>query len=88
MLEGKKFGFIFVDHWHGYKTTANAITRCKNLLLDGGFILFHDCIDPSNYDQNHPYGVYQAILDNLCDDERFIFYGNFGCTTLFRYIQK
>ena len=84
--EGRKAGFIFVDHWHGYKETFEAAERSKDILLPGGFILFHDFLDPGNAQPGHPYGVYQAVLDAFADDDRMQFSGLFGSTALFRMI--
>jgi hypothetical protein len=84
ILEQRKFSFIFVDHWHGYKATLQAATYAKELLEEGGFILFHDYNDPSNSDPAHVYGVYQAVCDTLIPDENYQFFGISGCTALFR----
>lgn len=43
---GASFGFVFVDHWHGYDATLAVVKRAKTLLAPGGFILFHDFLDP------------------------------------------
>lgn len=82
--EKRKFGFMFVDHWHGFEATLEAAEFGRELLTDGGFILFHDYNDPSNFDPEHVYGVYQAVAETLLPDERFTFFGNFGCCGLFR----
>ncbi|MGP0091110.1 MAG: O-methyltransferase [Xanthobacteraceae bacterium] len=82
--EGRKFGLIFIDHWHGYDATFEAATLGKALVAEGGFILFHDYNDPSNRDPGHVYGVYQAVADVLLPCSEFMFYGNFGCCGLFR----
>jgi predicted O-methyltransferase YrrM len=82
--EGRRFDFIFIDHWHGYDATYEATTLAVDLLSDGGFVLFHDYNDPSNYDPQHVYGVYQAVADTLLGAPDFLFYGNFGCCALFR----
>lgn len=81
---GRKFGFIFIDHWHGYRATKEAADFAKDLLPIGGFVLFHDFNDPSNADVHHVYGVYQAVLDSMGNDDRFCFYGVSGCCALFR----
>lgn len=85
LAERRRYGFIFVDHWHGYDSTLEAATRGRQLLEPGGFILFHDCLDPGNADPSHPYGVYQAVkmsYGEAADD--MAFYGNFGCCGLYR----
>ncbi|CAB4326856.1 MULTISPECIES: class I SAM-dependent methyltransferase [unclassified Brucella] len=81
----RRFGFVFVDHWHGYDATYEAASRLENLLLDGGFVLFHDVINPGNADPDHPYGVFQAIDDTIRKDSRFVFCGNFGCCSLYQF---
>ena len=81
---GKSYGFIFVDHWHGYEATYEAAMRAKKLLKNGGFCLFHDYNDPANTDPEHVYGVYKGANDAMLCDPNFEFYGLFGCTALFR----
>ena len=81
---GKKVGLIFVDHWHGYKETFEAAERGLKLLSPGGYIFFHDFLDPGNIIPEHPYGVYQAVLDVFGDDQRAQFCGLFGSAALFR----
>lgn len=84
-VQGKKYGFIFIDHWHGYQATIDAAELAKKLLVDGGFVMFHDFLDPGNADRRHVYGVYQAVLDRIIDDERFSFAGVSGCCAIFQY---
>jgi SAM-dependent methyltransferase len=81
---GRKFGFVFIDHWHGYDATYEAASRVRDLLKPGGYVLFHDFLDPGNSDPNHVYGVYQAVLDTICLDDEFEFICNSGCCGLFR----
>jgi predicted O-methyltransferase YrrM len=82
--EGRKVGFMFIDHWHGYKETFEAAERAKDILSPEGYILFHDFLDPGNTQADHPYGVYQAVLDSFGDDGRMEFRGLFGSTALFQ----
>lgn len=84
---GRQFGFVFVDHWHGYQATHDVSSRLGFLLRTGGFALFHDFVNPWNADPDHVYGVYQAVMDTLCSDDRFLFYGNFGCCSLWRKVR-
>jgi predicted O-methyltransferase YrrM len=84
----RRFGFIFVDHWHGYEATLAVARRCKDVLLPGGYVQFHDFLDPSNADPQHVYGVYQAVLDSICEDDRFVFDSLAGCTAVFRFATK
>jgi predicted O-methyltransferase YrrM len=86
-VQGKKYGFIFIDHWHGYQATIDAAELAKNLLVDGGFVMFHDFLDPGNADRRHVYGVYQAVLDRIVDDDRFSFAGVSGCCAIFQYAE-
>jgi predicted O-methyltransferase YrrM len=79
----RTFGFIFVDHWHGYEATCDAATRVPGLLSAGGYVMFHDFFDASNRDPDHVYGVYQAVIDIFGDDQRFIFAGAAGGAALF-----
>lgn len=85
ILMKRKFGFIFVDHWHGYDATYDVAVRLEKLLLGGGFALFHDAINPGNADPDHPYGVFPAIEDTIRKDKRFVFCGNFGCCSLYQF---
>lgn len=88
ILMARKFGFVFVDHWHGYDATHDVAVRLEKIMLDGGFVLFHDAINPGNADPDHPYGVFPAIMDTLSVDDRFIFAGNFGCCSLYRFVDR
>jgi predicted O-methyltransferase YrrM len=83
--EGRKFGFIFIDHWHGYQATVEAAELVKRLLSSGGYVVFHDFLDPGNASRRHVYGVCQAVLDTIVDDERFEFAGTSGCCAIFRF---
>ncbi len=85
---GRKFGFLFVDHWHGYDATHDVCVRLDKLLTDKAFVLFHDAINPGNADPDHPYGVFPAIEDTLAKDDRFVFAGNFGCCALYQFIER
>jgi predicted O-methyltransferase YrrM len=80
----RKFGFIFVDHWHGYDATKDAAVRVDKLLKPGGFVLFHDYNDPSNADPKHVYGVYQAVEEVIVKSGQYEFCGNYGCCGLFQ----
>jgi hypothetical protein len=84
--EGRRYGFIFIDHWHGYDLTVEAAQHLAKLLEPGGFVQFHDFVDPGNADPDHFYGVFQAALDTVCKDRRFLFCGNYGCTAVFRFL--
>ncbi len=83
--EDRKYGFIFIDHWHGYQATVEAAELAKRLLAPGGYVMFHDFLDPGNANRRHVYGVYQAVLDTIVDDKRFEFAGTSGCCAIFRF---
>jgi predicted O-methyltransferase YrrM len=85
IAEGRKAGFIFVDHWHGYKETLEAAERTTHLLVDGGYVMFHDFLDPGNNTPGHPYGVYPAVLDALGNDKRMKFACLCGSSAVFRF---
>jgi predicted O-methyltransferase YrrM len=81
---GRRFGFVFVDHSHAYDAVAAVCRWLPELLVPGGFCLFHDFNDDRNNDPNEPeYGVSQAVTEHLRPP--FEFYGIFGCTALYRY---
>jgi hypothetical protein len=77
------FGFIFVDHWHGYDATYEAAVRIPKLLSEGGYVMFHDFFDASNRDPDHVYGVYQAVVDVFGKNPEFIFSGAAGGAAIF-----
>jgi hypothetical protein len=83
---GRKYSFIFVDHWHGYQATLDAALLAPKLLERGGFIQFHDFLNPENMDPADFQSVFQAVLDSACLDKRFLFCGNYGCTGVFRFV--
>jgi len=80
----KKFGFVFIDHSHEFEPVLEVCNSLPDLLLDGGFCLFHDYIHPDTFNLAiKDFKVYQAVNDGL-DKKIFKFYGFFGCTALFR----
>lgn len=85
---GKKFEFVFVDHSHAYDPVYTVCRELGNVLVNGGFCLFHDFNDPRNRDaDDKDYGVYQAVIDGL-DPNEFLFYGVYGCAALYRFKQR
>ncbi len=84
IAQRREFGFIFIDHWHGYEATRLAALRVDALLKPGGFVLFHDYNDPANADPAHVYGVWSAVDDIIAKQYHYEFFGNFGCCGLFR----
>lgn len=82
--EGKRFEFVFVDHSHTYQNVYPVCQELNQLVVQGGFCLFHDFNDPRNrISQDEDYGVYQAVIDGI-SSEIFEFSGIFGCSALFR----
>jgi hypothetical protein len=82
--QGRRFGFIFVDHSHAYEAVYDVSRRLADVILPGGFCLFHDFNDSRNRDVSvEDYGVYTAVIAGL-DSERFAFFGIYGCAGLYR----
>lgn len=69
----KKYCLAFIDHWHGYKETYDALIRMPSLLLPGGFVVMHDYNDRSSLDADHPHKVFQAAADTIHKDPSFRF---------------
>lgn len=70
---GRKFGFAFIDHWHGYEATHAAAIRLSRALVPGGLVLFHDYNDPDSLNPEHHHKVYQAVHDTIGSDPAFRF---------------
>ena len=70
---GRRFGMIFVDHWHGYDATREAALRAEQLISPGGFVLFHDYTDGHSADPSHPNKVYQGVRDTIAQSKNFRF---------------
>jgi hypothetical protein len=68
IAQGRTFGLVFVDHWHGYQATHDVVVRLPRLVAPGGFVMFHDYNDPSARDPSHPHKVFQAVGDGLDKD--------------------
>jgi cephalosporin hydroxylase len=80
----RRFAFVFVDDSHSYDSVLGVCRFLPDLLIAGGFCLFHDYNDIKNIDPNDAdYGVPQAVQDGLPNDT-FEFYGIFGCCALYR----
>ena len=82
--QGKRFEFVFVDHSHAYDAVYSVCRELGEVMLPGGFCLFHDFNDQRNGENNDDYGVYQAVLNGLNPGE-FEFYGVYGCAALYRF---
>lgn len=80
----RRFGLVFVDHWHGYDATHQAATRLPQLLTPGGLVMFHDYNDPDNANPEHMHKVFQAVGDTLVKDSRFRFCTISGCVGVFQ----
>src|SRR5262245_21623126 len=70
---GRKFGILFIDHWHGYDATRAALERTPSILRSGGFVIMHDYNDPCTLLPEHPHKVFQAVHDTIGVDPRFEF---------------
>jgi len=85
--QGKRFGFIFVDHAHDYEPVYQVCRELGQVTAPGGFCLFHDFNDGRNrHPDNHEYAVYQAVTEGL-PSGRFRFCGIYGCTGLYRAVE-
>lgn len=85
----RTFGFCFVDHSHAYEPMAALCRLLPDLVDRGGFVLFHDYLDPRNTrrtrvgESNAEYGVYAAVEETL-DKQHFAFFGAYGVCALYR----
>lgn len=88
IADRRMFSFVFIDHWHGYRSVFDAAMMTKKILMKGGFVCFHDYNDSRNPEPTtiDEYGVYQAVADAVMTDHNFMFFGVFGCCGLFRKI--
>ena len=82
--ELRRYSFVFVDASHQYEDVKDVCSFMHDVLLPGGFCLFHDYNDPRNGQADElDYGVYQGVNEGLTSG-CFEFHGIFGCTGLFR----
>ncbi len=80
----RRVAFVFVDHSHRYRDVLSLCSELPELVVEGGFALFHDFNDNRNNDPaDKHYGVAQAVIETLGPD-RFEFFGIFGCCALYR----
>lgn len=86
VADRQHFGWIFVDHWHGYEATRDAANLADQLLPAGGLIMFHDFTDGSTNDPNHPHKVYQAVRDSIRTTGRYRFLVIVGSMGIFQKI--
>ena len=69
---GRRFGMIFIDHWHGYDATREAALRAEQLISPGGFVLFHDYTDGHSADPSHPNKVYLSVRDTIAQSKNSV----------------
>ncbi|BDC47959.1 hypothetical protein F183_A02750 [Bryobacterales bacterium F-183] len=91
IAQGKRFGFIFVDHSHYYGPMREVCQLLGQLVEPGGFVLFHDFTDPRSAfpEEGKPepdFGVLAACEEALPAKE-FEYFGAFGCAGLYRRTQ-
>lgn len=89
IAQGKRFGFVFVDHSHYYGPMREVCQLLGQLVEPGGFVLFHDFTDPRSAfpEQGKPepdFGVLAACVKALPKPE-FEYFGAFGCAGLYRH---
>lgn len=86
--EGRRFGFIFVDHSHAYDDVFSVCLTIPGIIEENSFCLFHDFNDRRNLDlSNAGYGVSRAVMATLGARRDFSFYGIYGCTALYRRVE-
>ena len=73
IADGRLFRLAFIDHWHGYKETHDALVRMGALLEPGSFVVMHDYNDRSSLDPDHAHKVIQAAGDTIDKDPAFRF---------------
>ena len=88
---GKRFGFVFVDHSHYYNPMCEVCRLLPDIVLPGGFVLFHDFTDPRSSEAKEgmpepDFGVLAACRDVL-SQKAFAYHGAYGCSGLFRRSQ-
>ena len=78
----RQFGFVFVDHDHGYQAVRTVCAALPALLPPGGYALFHDFNDIRN--TTGDYGVYRAVAEMMETTSSMQFVGVVGCCGLVR----
>jgi Methyltransferase domain len=86
--EGRRYGFVFVDHSHYYGPMYEICRLMPAVIQPGGFVLFHDFTDPRSRspvdgEPEPDFGVLAACHDCLPPGS-FQYLGAFGCSGLFR----
>ena len=88
---GKRYGFAFIDHSHGFEDVKAACDLLKDLIVPDGYIVFHDFTDPRNSTRqgvgDHPdeFGVRHACDVSFADGS-FAFLRTCGACGLFRRV--
>ena len=88
IAEGRRFGFVFVDHTHYYGPMCEICRLLPEVVEPGGFVLLHDFTDPrsrapADGEPEPDFGVLAACHDCL-PPGAFRYFGAFGCSGLFR----
>lgn len=86
--EGRRYGFVFVDHSHHYGPMCEICRLLPTVVKPGGFVLFHDFTDPRSREPSEgmpepDFGVLAACRECL-SPMAFRYLGAFGCSGLFR----
>jgi predicted O-methyltransferase YrrM len=82
--DGNRFHFVFVDHSHEYAPVKNVCRQLADVMVEGGFVAFHDFYDKRNAGPEDEFAVVQGVMDGL--DNTFRFCGASGCIAVFRLI--
>jgi hypothetical protein len=88
--DGRRYGFVFVDHSHYYGPMCEICDLLPAIVRPGGFVMFHDFTDPRSAapaeGQSEPdFGVLAACSDRL-SLRTFQYLGAYGCSGLFRRV--
>ena len=75
----RQFGFVFIDHDHGYAAVRVVCDLLPGILPPGGYALFHDFNDSRN--RTGEYGVYRAVAE-MTAGAAMRFAGVIGCCAL------
>ena len=85
----QKFALCFADHSHAYEDVLSCCQLLGKIVLDGGFVVFHDYVDHRNVRPRNgrrrldEYGVCAGVADGL-PVQGFEFFGCYGCCGVFQ----
>jgi predicted O-methyltransferase YrrM len=79
-----RFGFIFVDHDHGYESVRALCDILPAVMLRGAYVAFHDFRHRRNRQPDESYGVARAVGDTL-KEPIFRKCGISGCSGIFQF---